>query len=209
MMRRIICSLGVLFFLLMPTSLLAADFDKGMQVFEAEDYAVALAEWRTLAEQGYAEVQFNLGQMYVDGIGVPQDHAKAIKWYRLAATQGLAEAQYNLGVVYAEGRCVPQDYSKAAKWYRRAAEQGLADAQLYLGVMYYNGNGEEQDYVLAYMWGSIARAQGNENGDQPIAENGDLLIKAIEPHMSPDQISAAQTMIRKCRAQDYKDCDKL
>ena len=41
--------------------------------------------WRALAEQGDAEVQYNLGGMYQLGRGVPQDYAEAVRWYRLAA----------------------------------------------------------------------------------------------------------------------------
>ena len=42
----------------------AADFDKGLAAAEAGDYATALAEWKPLAEQGYAAAQFNLGLLY-------------------------------------------------------------------------------------------------------------------------------------------------
>ena len=54
-------------------------------------------EWyRLAAEQGDAEAQCGLGEMYYGGEGVPQDYAEAIKWWKLAAKQGHEEAQYNL-----------------------------------------------------------------------------------------------------------------
>ena len=67
----------------------AQDFDKGLKAAQAGDFQTALQEWRPLAEQGYASAQYNLGQMYRNGQGVPQDDAEAVKWYRLAAEQGL------------------------------------------------------------------------------------------------------------------------
>ncbi len=50
-----------------------------------------------LAEQGDADAQCSLGEMYDKGRGVAQDYAEAVKWYRMAAEQGYAWAQRNLG----------------------------------------------------------------------------------------------------------------
>ena len=55
--------------------------------------ALTLADLRASAEAGDAEAQFNLGGIYVTGVGVPQDAAEAVAWYRRAAqrhgTRGL------------------------------------------------------------------------------------------------------------------------
>ena len=37
--------------------------------------------------------QFNLGDLYRDGRGVPQDDAEAVAWYRRAVEQGHTDAQ--------------------------------------------------------------------------------------------------------------------
>ena len=63
----------------------------------------------SLAEQGNASAQFNLGVKYYNGEGVPQDYKAAVKWYSLAAEQGLDKAQSNLGVMYNNGEGVIQD----------------------------------------------------------------------------------------------------
>ncbi|WP_244060855.1 tetratricopeptide repeat protein, partial [Aeromonas caviae] len=68
----------------------------------------AHAWWRKAAEQGNAEAQFNLAQMYGKGKGVAQDIQQVVTWLRKAAEQGNAEAQFNLGVMYAKGQGVPQ-----------------------------------------------------------------------------------------------------
>ena len=67
-------------------------------------HAEAIRWYRLSAEQGDASAQFNLGNMYANGEGVPQDDAEAVRWYRLAAEQGNAGAQLNLGNMYANGR---------------------------------------------------------------------------------------------------------
>ena len=44
-----------------------------------------LERMRTLAEQGDARAQYNLGLMYGDGEGVPEDDVEAVRLFRLAA----------------------------------------------------------------------------------------------------------------------------
>ena len=51
-----------------------ADWEAGVDAYQAGDYATALKEFRLLAEQGDADAQFNLGVMYEDGQGVTQDY---------------------------------------------------------------------------------------------------------------------------------------
>ena len=52
---------------------------------EIDDAAVLL---RAAAEQGNAEAQYNLGVMYLEGLGVTQDSVEAYAWIRTAAAQG-------------------------------------------------------------------------------------------------------------------------
>jgi TPR repeat protein len=75
------------------TPVMAQDFDKGLAAARAGDYATALQEWRTLADQGNAQAQYALGLMYENGTGMIQDYAEAVNWYRLAAEQGHATSQ--------------------------------------------------------------------------------------------------------------------
>ena len=82
--------------------------------------------------QGHTSAQNDLGNMYGEGLGVPQDDVEAAKWYRQAAEQGHASAQNNLGNMYRDGLGVPQDDVEAAKWYRLAAEQGQLEAIFYI-----------------------------------------------------------------------------
>ena len=83
---------------------------------------------QTLATQGNAIAQFNLGVLHDVGRGVRQDYAQAVKWYRLAAAQGHAGAQFNLGGMYFEGSGVAQDYVRAYQWFTLAGVAGYAGA---------------------------------------------------------------------------------
>ena len=94
--------------------------------YERKDYATAIKLWRPLAEQGYPNVQYNIGLMYNNGYGVIQDYKEAVKWYRLAAEQGFADAQSNLGLMYGKGQGVLQDYTRAHMWFNLASSAGSA-----------------------------------------------------------------------------------
>ena len=80
---------------------LEQQFQQGLTAYEQSNYQTAFKLWLPMAEQGDANVQFNLGVMYAKGQGVKQDDFEVVKWFRKAAEQGHAEAQFNLGVRYA------------------------------------------------------------------------------------------------------------
>ena len=62
---------------------------------------------RMRAEHGDAHAQFELGNMYRKGQGVPQNYAEAVSWFRKAANQSDADAQYSLGNMYRKGLGTP------------------------------------------------------------------------------------------------------
>ena len=122
-------------------------------------------ETKIEAEQGDAEAEFRLSQMYERGEGVPPNYAEALKWSakaRKTAEEGDAETQFKMGVRYHKMK----DYDKAEKWYEMAAEQGLAKAQGKLGRMYANGEGVSQDYDKAAKWLWKAMQGKNEKSPQ-------------------------------------------
>ena len=65
-----------------------------------ESEKVELEELLRLAtEEGNAEAQTQLGEIYYFGKGVPRDYKEAVKWWRLAAGQRDEYAQYNLAMM--------------------------------------------------------------------------------------------------------------
>ena len=176
----------------------SADFRKGLDAAQRGDFKTSLEEWEPLARLGDAFAQYNLGQMYRKGQGVPQDYETAVKWYRLAAKQGIADAQHNLGVRYAKGEGVTRDDKTAVKFFTLAAKQGYAVSQFYLGWMYDKGRGVIQDNVRAHMWLNIAALLGNKTA----SENRDLIAE----RMTQFQIETAQRLARECVRREYKGC---
>jgi TPR repeat protein/S1-C subfamily serine protease/uncharacterized protein YecT (DUF1311 family) len=138
----------------------AGAFKDGLNASKRGDYATAMRIWRSLADQGDAAAQHNLGLMYANGQGVPQNYAAAVNWFRKAADQGDAKAQSNLGYAYLNGQGVAQDDAAAMSWYRKAADQGHVTAQYNLGLMYDNGRGATRDDAAAASWFRKAADQG-------------------------------------------------
>jgi uncharacterized protein len=96
------------------------DWKAAFDAFKRSDYTTALALFGSLAEQGYAGAQFQLGFMYRNGWGAPKDYAEALKWLRRAAAQGDRHAQSNLGFMYRDGEGVQKDYVQAYMWFNLA-----------------------------------------------------------------------------------------
>jgi TPR repeat protein len=121
-MRTLSSSLALPLFLVLTIS--AADFSAGLSAYQKKDYPTAVKEWRPLAEKGDSPSQFNLGLMYVDGLGVPQDYNQALNWFERSAQQDYAKAQLNLGAMYASGKGIKRDYIQAYKWLNVCAAKG-------------------------------------------------------------------------------------
>jgi TPR repeat protein len=101
------------------------------------------------AEQGDADAQFELGNMYYRfGVNVEKDDKKSLEWIQKAAEQGHVKAQSVLGRMY----LYEQNIMKAVEWLQKAAEQGDVDAQFKFGSMYEEGQGVEQNYIKAVEW---------------------------------------------------------
>ncbi len=156
---------------------------EGVRAYKSGDYTRAHALWKPLAEQGDIQAQYNLGQLYAKGLGVPKNYTEAAKWYRMAAEQGDTHAQMTLSGMYSKGLGVAKDDLKSIEWHARAveegdtgakfmfhlmlgntrkgAEKGDANAQYKLGIMYSNGWGMPADVTEATKWYRKAANQGH------------------------------------------------
>lgn len=145
----------------------AADYQKGLDAYDAGNYTMAISEYKKLAEKGDAaspltqNLQHLIGSMYNEGKGVTKDDGEAVKWWRKAAEQGYADAQVDLGTAYMNGRGVILDHAEAMKWWRMAAEQGVTEALSKIGAVYYKGRGVTKNYVEAMKWYRKAGEQGD------------------------------------------------
>jgi tetratricopeptide (TPR) repeat protein len=161
-----------------------AGYDRWMR----GDYEGAVAQWRPLAEAGDPDAQFNLGQAYKLGRGVPVNAATAQSWYQKAARQGHEQAQVNVGLLlYNSGR-----KQEALPWIRKAVELGDPRAQYILGTELFNGDLVGKDWPRAY----ALMLRAADGGVPPAADN----LKAMDRFIPADQrrqgVALAQTLGR-------------
>lgn len=133
-----------------------ADVRAGVEAWQRGDYRKAVEEWRPLAIAGDADAQFNLGQAYKLGRGVPLDPGLAEQWFGKAAVQKHPQAEVNFGLaLFQNGK-----RDEAAPWLEKAAMRGEPRAQLVFGTMLFNGDGVARDWVRAYALITRAAAAG-------------------------------------------------
>ncbi len=133
-----------------------ADVKAGVDAWSKGNYPGALKEWRPLAINGDADAQFNLGQAYKLGRGVPVDLLQAEDWYRKAALQGHMQAEDNFGLVQFQNG----NRQKAMPWIEKSAARGEPRAQYVLGTALFNGDLVAKDWVKAYALMTRASASG-------------------------------------------------
>ena len=110
-------------------------------------------DWiETIAEKGYANIQYMLGNNYRQGDRVQQSYEKAAFWYKKAIENGCVEAQVSLGDLYEHGNGVEQSSTEALKWYLKAAEQDNEKAKYNIARLYALGLGVEQSTEEAINW---------------------------------------------------------
>jgi uncharacterized protein len=133
-----------------------ADVKAGVDAWSRGDYTAAITQWRPLAINGDADAQFNLGQAYKLGRGVPVDLKLAEDWYRKAALSGHLQAEDNYGLILFQNG----DRQKALPYIEKSSARGEPRAQYVLGTALFNGDMVTKDWVRAYALMTRASASG-------------------------------------------------
>ena len=93
------------------------------------DVSRAIRLYKVAAEQGDADAQNNLGEIYEVGRGVTRNSDEAIRWYELAAQKGLGSAQFNAGRLWVIGIGGKKDPARARAFLAQAEENGVPQAR--------------------------------------------------------------------------------
>lgn len=143
-----------------------ADVKAGVDAWARGDWATAVREWQQPAAAGDADAQFNLGQAYKLGRGVPMDMAQAETWYARAAKQGHRQAEDNYGLIlFQNGK-----RADALKWLEKSSQRGEARSQFVLGTMLFNGDAVPKDWRRAYALMTRASSAGLPQASATLAE---------------------------------------
>jgi TPR repeat protein len=76
-----------------------------------------------------------LGELFNQGLGVPQDPVKAAEWYRRAGRHGDARALAALGLMALDGRGMQKNPQQGKAWLEQAAAKGEPVAAYNVGLL--------------------------------------------------------------------------
>lgn len=132
------------------------------------------AEWlKPMANDGNANAQFRLGNLYYHGQGVPEDEVMAVFWWKKAAAHGHADAMFQLAGAYLFGahaaKFVSDPDREAAIWYFQAASAGHVEAQYHLGLLFLAGKGVIENRREAASWFRKAAGHGHVEAQKALA----------------------------------------
>jgi uncharacterized protein len=132
-------------------------------------YRDAESCWRTKAQKGDLEAQFQLGKLYYQGEETGADKKQAAAWFATAAERGNVSAQSFLALMYLTGDGVSQSPEIAIKWYEAAAARGgdLSAAQN-LAFQYRQGRLLPHDPERSLYWCNYY-VERQQKDDLPLA----------------------------------------
>jgi TPR repeat protein len=161
----------ILLLVLLVTSAVAADLQKGMEAALRGDYAKALAEWLPLAEQGNFKAQYNIGVYYDKALAKGEQEKAEFEQDSFIAALSNTNGNDTLTILKERLKIatdpnelitlklyknvltsIKDAKTSAVFWFRKAAKQGYGPAEYNLGNMYYYGKGLKRDYSQAYFW---------------------------------------------------------
>lgn len=156
MTRLVLCGAMIAGLALAAAGGARADVKAGVDAWSRGDYATAIHEWKAPAAKGDGDAQFNLGQAYKLGRGVPRDLARAEALFAEAAANGHMQAADNYGLLLFQRG----EHARALPYLTAAAQRGDARAQYLLGIAHFNGDTVPKDWVRAYALMSLAQQAG-------------------------------------------------
>lgn len=136
----------------------------------------ALAFYKKLIAEGNTRAMIGLGNMYLNGWGIPKNIKEAEKWYTTAANKGNPEALFILGRIYKDPKNKSYNPKKALQFFEKAALSGFTSAWGQLGYMTMSGQGTEVNFEKAF---TIFLKGEKVNDVQSIYGLGYMLYKGL------------------------------
>ena len=157
------------------------------------NWAAAYAGFKSLAEAGNPEAQFQLGTLYRNGRGVEKNFQTSVSWHTKAALAGHVRAQNYLAISLELGRGIEKDLQAASQWYLRAAQKNNLNAMHWLAKAYQEGSVIPKDFETSYVWYTLARDNDMDCGRLQFGQQEVL-----------EQLSATQQLSAQNRIQAWR-----
>ena len=177
-----------LVFLVCLGLLACSDYQRARSAYEVGEYTKALQIFERLSEAGNSQAQYDLSQMYFQGIGTSKSIEQGWMWMNRAADQGNIQAMLELGVRYQASTSLKNGEEMAFLWFQKAAMAGSPVGQYNLARLYESGKQTPVDLVQAYVWMTLSNKSGNPTAAPE--------VRALKARLSPDELASADQMIQ-------------
>ncbi len=162
-----------------------------------------LRMWLPAAQQGDAQAETYVGEIFERGLAGQPDYAAAATWYKRAADQNFPRALIALGALVEQGLGTPKDPALAATLFRRAA--GLPD-QLPGDAAPPSGPGSQNDALSTKV--SEQQHQIEQLQQQLTAREDDVGKDRARLKTLQDQVTKAQAQNPAAAAAKAKSLDQ-
>lgn len=160
-----------------------------------------------LAEQGNAEAQYKVGEMYETGKGADKDMTQARDWYAKAAKQGHKKAEYKLLYLDISTNGLTDSSKNQLSTLRTEAVSGNADAMYFLGKMFASGVGVPKSLEDAQTWLKKAAFNGVPEAEhEAIAVDEEL--NRVQEREAKRKAEAAEEARKQREAEDLARKEK-
>jgi len=139
-----------------------------------QNYNKAFNLYKQIYKCNIPQVNYNLGNMYYDGLVEEVNYELAYKEYQKASELSYAPAINDLGYMTLNGISVEENQAEAFRLFSLAAEYDLADAYKNLGDCYIEGIGCKQDPKKALQSYRKAANLGSSEGAYEVGHLFDL-----------------------------------
>lgn len=170
-----------------------SDYRQARSAYEAGDYVKAFQIFERLSKAGDSQAQYDLSQMYLQGIGTSKNLEQGWNWMNQAAEKGNVQAMIELALRYQKSPQLETSAAMTFKWFEKAAYAGSAAGQYNLAHLYLEGNDMAIDYQQAYVWMMLASDSG-----YPIAASE---AKTIAQKLSVQQLDSCNRQIEVLKKQ--------
>lgn len=139
--------------------------------YSRANYQSALGVWLSRAQEGNAEAQHYVGEIFEKGLGRAPDYVQALSWYKRAAEQGYRRSQVSIGYFYEHGLGVDPDPAEALRWYRRAS--GLDEDDL----VFASAAQQQMDALRAELQSELEQSQAEQRA---LRQQVEMLRRQLE-----------------------------
>lgn len=124
--------------------------EEGDKLYKSSNYKEALICYGKAALEGDSIAEFNIAEMYFNGVGTDKNFVKAEKYYLLSSDKGYEFAQDKLAYYYFKGIGFDKDLNKSFELYQKSADEGKKVALYNIALMYSKGLGVEKNNEVAF-----------------------------------------------------------